>query len=488
MVKTDNLFLEQVFEEFNQLLDLFSRIFLVVNLDSSKRDLQADGQLRPSAESLHPEEIVEAFTTLSMAGPLRRAYEQGRVRIHALDLLNSASHQMTTHHAVESGAGALPSSPHADPHETASRFDAFVRDLTDYLNSNDYTQEFMRDSLRQARLLCGEAHEMIGGQELQEVFTRHEELGTKLALLSEKIAATDRLLALDWEAAFRKTRAEEGLASRAFAETESTTLAEEMRQTLDRWYGSPDSLKALEEHYWAPLVVHTALTIATATRTRLQAVLATPFGGVDPTPAMVNDLQKVGLSLSHVAAGALSALRESESIDPYLVTIPAERLPVARTLVDWLLFRSRETLQRRLFGEGRVLPIEQKEKVRRLSNKSRLALLQIVHEEVQPRFATAPLTTGETRLQTYVTDFCADVRSTLECQREQLRHLKAQLQTAFDIDAHFVQQMHALAETATDAIHTLDLLARREGILPVALPEPVGVVNAPFGTPRHAAA
>src|SRR5215213_3695039 len=91
VVKTDNLFLEQVFTEFSQLLDLFSRIFLVINVDSSKRDLQADGTLVPSAESATPEKVVEAFTTLSMSGPLRQAYEQNRVRIHALDLLNAAS-------------------------------------------------------------------------------------------------------------------------------------------------------------------------------------------------------------------------------------------------------------------------------------------------------------------------------------------------------------------------------------------------------------
>ena len=42
VVKTDNLFLEQVFDEFNDLLRLFSRIFLVVNLDSTKRDLQPE--------------------------------------------------------------------------------------------------------------------------------------------------------------------------------------------------------------------------------------------------------------------------------------------------------------------------------------------------------------------------------------------------------------------------------------------------------------
>jgi hypothetical protein len=60
VVKTDNLFLEQVFAEFTQLLDLFSRIFLVINVDSNKRDLQPDGSLQPSAESIEPERIIDA--------------------------------------------------------------------------------------------------------------------------------------------------------------------------------------------------------------------------------------------------------------------------------------------------------------------------------------------------------------------------------------------------------------------------------------------
>jgi hypothetical protein len=55
VVKTDNLFLEQVFAEFNQLLGLFSRIFIVVNVDCGKARPAPDGSLQPSAESQSPE-------------------------------------------------------------------------------------------------------------------------------------------------------------------------------------------------------------------------------------------------------------------------------------------------------------------------------------------------------------------------------------------------------------------------------------------------
>src|SRR5690606_33834461 len=91
VVKSDNLFLEQVFEEFQELLDLFSRIFLIVNVDSTKRDLRPDGELAPSLEQTRPEQIVAAFEQLAMTAALKRAHEQGRLRIYPIDLMRAAS-------------------------------------------------------------------------------------------------------------------------------------------------------------------------------------------------------------------------------------------------------------------------------------------------------------------------------------------------------------------------------------------------------------
>ena len=54
VVKSDTLFLEQVFTEFNQLLELFSRIFLVINMDTTKRDVGPDGKLLPSLATHRP--------------------------------------------------------------------------------------------------------------------------------------------------------------------------------------------------------------------------------------------------------------------------------------------------------------------------------------------------------------------------------------------------------------------------------------------------
>ncbi len=80
VVKTDNLFFEKVFEEFEELLSCFSRIFLVANIDSSKQDLLPDGTLEPSLESRDPEKIIDSFRSLSMSATLRGAIEDGRLK------------------------------------------------------------------------------------------------------------------------------------------------------------------------------------------------------------------------------------------------------------------------------------------------------------------------------------------------------------------------------------------------------------------------
>src|SRR5690606_11249631 len=148
---TDNLFLEQVFDEFGELLELFSRIFLVVNLDSTKKDLLPDGTLAPSLEHESPWEIIEAFENLSMTAPLKEAAEDGRLSIYPVDLLRAASRRIANRREAGSGQEAEGSAAKVD-----ADFDMLLEDLTDFLNSNDYLKAFLQDSLRRSRTLIGE--------------------------------------------------------------------------------------------------------------------------------------------------------------------------------------------------------------------------------------------------------------------------------------------------------------------------------------------
>ncbi|HEX8296544.1 MAG TPA: dynamin family protein [Chthoniobacteraceae bacterium] len=457
VVKTDNLFLEQVFAEFNQLLGLFSRIFLVINVDSSKRDLQADGSLQPSAESQHPEQIIEAFRTLSMAGPMRKAYEDKRVRIHAVDLLSAASAFLT-----RNGSAAGPA-----VQVQKNAFDAFLRDLTDYLNSSDYTLEFIRDSLRQGQTLCAESRALVAGDETRLLGEKQTELGRQMSELDERIAAVDRLLKVDWDETFEKVRAENTSRVSGTARARAAQLAKDLRQALQNWYGANHSLKALEEQHWNPLLTSAAQSLADESHARLSALLGTSLGGAEPAASVMTDLHAVNFRLGPAAQAALPALSQKELIEPYKLELKDEEIPVRKSIGDWLLFRKIATVRRRLFGENLQQEIEPAIKQQRLPEKSRETFLRLIDVAVQEKFPSLPTGHAEELLKGYVARFREEVLQGLRAHREQLGKNRAQCQTPFDRNAQALSALRELDQQAGKVATALDALSAQEnGNLP----------------------
>lgn len=450
VVKTDNLFLEQVFEEFNQLLDLFSRIFLVINVDSSKRDLAADGSLHPSAESEDPARIVDAFRTLSMAGRLRQAYEKGRLRLHAVDLLSAAS-------AFLSGNGQ------ASGHEREKEaFAAFLRDLTEYLNSSDYTVEFIRDSLRQGRTLCDEVRGICDGSELGKLREEQERLAREMREIDDQIAAVDRLLKVDWSGVFEKARAENTARGKQRAMARAQELAAKMREALDRWFEGPASLKSLEEKSWNPLLVEAGRALAEDTRFRLQSYLGTPTGGAEPDAATVTDLNAAEVRLAPIAQPALAQLSEADAIEPYQMGIAQDAVPVRKSFLDWIAFRGIATVRRRLFGEDSTQEIAPELKLKRLPERSSTALVRMIDTTVEAKFPALPAQYSEGRMRAYVEKFCAEVLQALRRRREELVTQRADRQLPFVANAELFTAMQQLNEQAAKVATAVSALAERE--------------------------
>lgn len=458
VVKTDNLFLEQVFAEFNQLLDLFSRIFLVINVDSSKRDLHADGSLKPSAESQHPERIIEAFRTLSMSGPLREAYKNDRVRIHAVDLLNAASAFLST---ASNGNGS-----NGEDSQKAG-FNAFLRDLTDYLNSSDYTQEFIRDSLRQGHTLCTEARAISERSEIQQLRETQDRIATEMSELDEKLAAVDRLLLVDWDATFAEVRGENSKRSEGGALGKAGEVAKAMRDALDRWYGTSGSLKALEQEHWNRVLAEGADSLAVETRARLGRLLGPTLGGAEPAAATMTDLHTVGFNLGRIAQAALPILDRREVTEPYLLKFGPNDVPVRKSFADWLLFRGAATVRHRLFGEDLKQEIAPEIKTKRLPQHSREVLEKTIDTVAKEKFATLPGKYSEELLNAYIAKFRTDLLENLRQHREQLTRERAARKAPYESNAAALAALDELSQQTAKVAGDIRELAKKENALPL---------------------
>ncbi len=467
VVKTDNLFLDQVFAEFDQLLDLFSRIFLVVNVDSGKRDLQADGTLAPSAESEDPQRIVETFKTLSMAGPLRAAWEQGRVRIHAVDLMRAASSSLARGRDDEAQEG----------NESAG-FVAFERELVDYLNGSDYAREFVRDTLRQSFTLCGEMADICTAPELAELRAQQAAITAEIARLDGQVAAFDRLLAADWKATFSEVRIGNVQRTVSAAEARAEKLMIALEDALDRWYTTDDSLKSLGQQYWNPLVRKAGAALADQTARDLRKALATPVGGATPTPAMMMDLHKVGFDLAPIGVAALTALELMDSTEPFRIPIRLESLPVKKSFADWLLFRTSTKVADRLFGEDRVRNIPSVTKHERLDGASHAAFRGLIRSALAEKFPELPVKSAGHLLEHYVEKFSAAVLAGLAERRADAAQKRAALQCPCAEHAGIAGAVQNLADDIASARAEILRLAETEGALPLEPPSSVAVAFA----------
>ena len=484
VVKTDNLFLEQVFAEFNQLLDLFSRIFLVINVDSHKRDLQPDGSLKPSAESEEPQRIIEAFKTLSMAGPLRRAYEQNRVRIHAVDLLGAASSLLGGN-----GNGAGEGDGECR-HKHA--FGAFQRDLTDYLNSSDYTREFIRDSLRQGNALCDEVRWIHAGAEVRELRDSQAILETQIKHLDERIAAVDRLLSADWNSTYDKARTESAALIADAARAKTQDISRQMREALDRWFEGNESLTGLVQAHWNPAITGVAQSLARGTRNELIQTTRTPYGGAEPAASMVANLLVAGFDVAAVAAEARAALDVPDAVEAYATVVTRDAVPVKKTFADWVLFRPAAKVRRRLFGENSDLQIEPAVKAKRIVEAGRGALSTAIDEAVSAKFPLLPCRFSERLLSGYVTKFLDGVALGLGDLRVSLEKQRADLQVPFEANTHILASLALLDEASVAVGDELTRIAEQENAL---MPEkavldlaPAIEANAAEAVPQESAA
>ena len=391
VVKTDNLFLEQVFDEFSDLMRLFSRIFLVVNLDGTKQDLQPDGKLGPSLERRDPAQILEAFETLAMSTDLKEAWEQERLKIYPIDLLAAASRRLQQ---VDGERVERAKDPGDAGEATLDAFDTFVGDLTRYLDGTESLTAFLSDSLRQADHLVGDFRRRCDSSAARSLEVDLAQWQARADLDRTRLEATQRLEALAWEERFARRRDEVVAATRAGASgiRQKTALAAEA--ALSRWFDSDASYEFLLHHEMRG-VLETArdeiIALASDSSVALLsgALRGAEFSDKDPASVSVlDDLDRLGVRIDELVKeveGTVQSSAEGHGVD---CDVPARLIAVTRTLWDWFWLRGSAAVRQSVLGpdDKPSRPISPSEKQSRLGI-ARVALSEAIRQRIDAFFA-----------------------------------------------------------------------------------------------------
>ncbi|MDG2308792.1 MAG: dynamin family protein [Candidatus Binatia bacterium] len=493
VVKTDSLFLEQVFDEFSDLLRLFSRIFLIVNLDGTKQDLQPDGELGPSLERRDPQRIIDAFESLSMNVELKSAWEEGRLRIYPIDLLQAASRRLrgdepdeaTEESAAEEQAG-----------NTLASFGGFTDDLTHYLNSTEYMTAFLGDSLRQAEYLVHGLESVCASEPVHELSEGLEKWDAERDCAQTLLAAVRRLQAFPWDETLARMREDVVRITRERIGDLRRDTAEAAEGALARWYDGDASYASLiREDLEGVLATCRDAMVETASDVSA-TVLSSDVAGAMVRSETSDDLNLVGLSVAGIAReleGTVRSAAEDRQVTP---EIPTRAIPVRRRLVDWLLLRSQASVRRSVFGpdDAPSRPIPRIVKQRRLG-AGRVALGEAIRSRIDRLFAETLHRVGSEVYGAHVAAVCRQVEERLQTlEKENVARL-ATAEQHRQVLAALRSDVDALAGTLGEASQAIASLAAAYGepipereADPLELVEEVGVPEEATPDLRAAAA
>ncbi|WP_131917640.1 GTPase domain-containing protein [Chromatocurvus halotolerans] len=451
VVKTDNLFLEQVFDDFNDLLEQFSRVFVVVNIDKNKSDLQADGSLSPSLESRDPDRIVEAFEMLTMSAPLRRASETGRLHLYPIDLRSAAARRLQ--------ASAAPVEPLTQGDEAADEpdaFDDFLNDLMGYLNSTDYLREFMTDTIRQSGKLCAEIRQHCASHLESVVDAEQSRQRTTLDAIARKqqaLEVANTTAPVEWMAdtlgRLKREREESVNTTRA-------TFREAAQPAIATWLESDESLEQLKSTLKG-LMDESCQRFLAEEEIRLTACARSAHAGFSLSSAEAESFAILGIDLPSLADESLSE-SASPALDPSGQAPDLNPFPVRMGFTDKLLFRSPDTVRKRLFKDP-AQEIPARAKRGKLEDNAGEAIFALAEPDLKQRLEQLSARIGESAVDAYVAGVsrrvqaaCTKVKKDLD---DQEAHANQTLARLTELKEKY-RGLSDLAEEVSATVHDLE--------------------------------
>ena len=443
VVKTDNLFLEQVFDEFHQLLEIFSRIFLVVNLDTTKKDLRPDGSLVPSLESEDPLRLIEAFENLSMNTPLKEAAEDGRLQIYPADLMNAASNRLAAAHgdSVDEEAGLQ------------SNFDSFLGDLTEYLNSTDYLVAFLGDSLRQADSLVSQLGELIAHPTVKELNQHFEELEQRVASAKSEQEAVGSLQQYDWAGAFESLPTWLSEISASDDEDLYTKTSQALSGAVTNWFSESSSLRTLVNDDLGLLLRSMQAEVISNVTAHLRRRIHGGSVGVD-LPANVDQTSAAaGLDLKAVGRSAMDQLDGGAALEDVHIPLAKAAIPVRKGFWDFVLFRNQPKMRTRLFGTKAENRLDRNTKNKRLGEAARSYMQAEVEDYLYRFYPQANERLAAWIAQSFahyaVTDILAQLETAAANAQQKLEQAQAELDQVAQLRQNLVDLDGAIGSANT---------------------------------------
>lgn len=494
VVKTDNLFFERVFEEFADLLDVFSRVFLVVNIDSRKQDLGPDGDLVPSLEQENPGKVIEAFENLTVSSQIRSAIETGRLRIYAIDLLDTARKSLQQDGPTgspESGDGkgdesdpvAMEDDVDEETDDTGSEaaeavssleapasgeaselpsvgaakigFPAFLNDLTEYLNSSDYLLEFMGDSLRQTHSILQEIEEQTDSPRLTEYREGIERLKETAERCDRQLEEIRQLQDDTWEGPLDELAREINQQVKEHTGSVIPSLKESVHSEVDIWYFTGESLRDLIENRVQPLIKKACQESRKRTHTIVDSACNGRNGGVHLSAELVGRMHGVGLQFDDIYPQFQSEVETAFEKNPDLPDPEnvQESIPVRKGFLDFILFRTVSRVRRRIFGDefpsARTFPAAAKS--RRLGEDGKSALYEMMDRHIESCFDELVGKEADDLLQRYREFFRQQTADRLEGKTRELEKTGKASRRQYEGRRNVVEAMQDL-DTASDRL------------------------------------
>lgn len=469
VVKSENLFLEQVFEEFNELLELFSRIFLVVNLDTNKKDLTPDGGLTPALECKDPLRIIEAFQNLAMSAPLKAAADEGRLRIYPVDLLRAASTRLR-------GEDAEPVVREDDTYEGQADFDVYLRDLTEYLNSTDYLVAFLGDSIRHATGVLRDIRALGRHPGVRQLSSQVDRLQSERERAQGKSDVLARLRGTDWNAAVQEMRDELASAVREEARPIKERTASVVNGTLEGWFQSDASLNGLLVDELGPVLESCQSELLQTIQNALNGRVSEGSAGIRLAGGVTADLESANVHLDSIGRSSLIQVDMRPSNDVGTPDVDVERIPVRKGFLDWILFRSQSSVRRNLFGAERrpINRIAPALKARRLGDPARQALRMALMENLDVRFPELVDELTERVFGSYIDQLHETLRNELNSKTYECDRVLADLDRQVAEIGEIREQLESLERSVDAALGGMVRLSETYGeTAPEALIEPV---------------